>query len=186
MRKLVVSNVITMDGFFEGPHRELDWHQLEPEFHAYAIKMLNDADLLLFGRITYELMAAYWPLKPAVETDPLVAGRMNGLEKIVFSKTLSSVDWSGARLVPDLIPGDITALKQAPGKDIVILGSGSLVSALAALNLIDEFRIIVMPVAIGKGKSMFQAIKERLHMKLLYMQPLDSGSVMLCYEPVRI
>jgi dihydrofolate reductase len=183
MRKVFMFNLVTLDGYFEGLNREIDWHNVDAEFNEYAIDMLNSADTLLFGRVTYELMANYWPTPDAIKNDPIVAEKMNTLPKIVFSRTLDKAEWQNTRLVKGALEEEIQKMKKQPGKDMVILGSGSIVSGLAPLGLIDEYRIMVNPVVLGKGKSMFRGIKGRLDMKLLRTWTFRSGNVLLYYEP---
>ncbi|MFZ0439075.1 MAG: dihydrofolate reductase family protein, partial [Candidatus Sulfotelmatobacter sp.] len=148
MRKVIVSNLVSLDGFFEGPNNELDWHVVGEEFHEYAKDMLRNADTLVFGRATYELMAAYWPAAPHDE----IADKMNGLPKIVFSKTLQRVDWNNSRLIRNNIEEEILKFKQQSGKDVVILGSAKLASSFLRCGLIDEYRVILNPVLLGGGK----------------------------------
>ncbi len=180
MRKVIVSNVVSLDGFFEGPEKNLDWFVVSDEFFKYAGDMLNEASALLFGRVTYELMVAFWP--NATGEDPVVTEKMNSLPKIVFSKTLAAVDWNNSRLVANNIAEEISALKQQPGKDLVILGSGSIVSQFAQLGLIDEYRIIVTPVILGSGNGQFKNT-DRLSLKLVETKTFKSGVVILYYQP---
>ncbi len=183
MRKVFVFNLVTLDGYFEGPNREIDWHNVDAEFNEYAIDMLNSVDTLLFGRVTYELMANYWPTPSAKKDDPIVAEKMNTLPKIVFSRTLEKAEWQNTRLVKDNIEEEIRKMKKQPGKDMALLGSGSIVSELAQRGLIDEYRIMVNPVVLGDGKLLFKGLKNRLHLKLLTTIPFRSGNVLLYYEP---
>jgi dihydrofolate reductase len=185
MRKLFVFNLVTLDGYFEGPNREIDWHNVDAEFNEYAIDMLNSVDTLLFGRVTYELMASYWPTSDAIKNDPIVAEKMNTLPKIVFSKTLNKVGWNNTRLVKDVISKEIEKMKQVPGKDIVILGSGSIMSEFAQRGLIDEYRIMVNPIVLGDGKPLFKGIKDRLNLKLTKTRTFGNGNVLLYYQPVK-
>ncbi len=193
MRKVFVFNLVTLDGYFEGPNRDISWHnvtssdgsEMDAEFNEYAVEMLNSVDTLLFGRVTYELMAGYWPTPDAMKNDPLVAERMNNLSKIVFSRTLDKVEWNNSRLVKSNIEAEIQKMKKLPGKDIVILGSGSIVSELAQRGLIDEYRIMVNPIVLGHGNSMFKGIKDRLNLKLIKTKTFKSGNVLFYYEPVR-
>ena len=182
MRKVFEFNLVTLDGYFEGPRREIDWHNVDAEFNEYAIGMLNSVDTLLFGRVTYELMAGYWPTPDAMKNDPIVAGKMNSLPKIVFSRTLDKVAWNNSRLVKSNVEEEIQKMKKQPGKDIVILGSGSIVSELAPLGLIDEYRLMVNPVVLGAGKPLFKGIKDRLNLKLIKAKTFKSGNVLLYYE----
>jgi dihydrofolate reductase len=188
MRKVILSNMVTLDGFFEGPNKELDWHIVDEEFNQYATDLLSNVDALLFGRLTYQLMADYWP---AATTNPLtskgdleIADKMNNLPKIVFSKTLQEVKWNNSRLVKENIAEEILKMKQQPGKDMVIFGSGSIVSTLLQLGLIDEYRIIVNPVVLGNGKPLFKDINDKQNLKLLKTKVLGSGVVILYYQPI--
>ena len=119
MRKIIFQNLTSLDGYYEGPNREIDWHNVDAEFNDFAISFLNTVDTLLFGRVTYELMASYWPTPGALKNDPVVAERMNNISKIVFSKTMKKADWNNTRLVSGLISAEIVKLKQQPGKDLL-------------------------------------------------------------------
>jgi dihydrofolate reductase len=182
MRKIIVSNLMSLDGFFEGPDpkpgQKLDWCVVEEEFFTYAKDMLRNADTLLFGRKTYQYMAAYWPSAPADE----IADQMNNLQKIVFSRTLQTADWKNSILVKSDAAAEISRLKQLPGKDIVILGSASLATFLLQRGLIDEYRVILNPVFLGSGKPLFQDVKERLRLKLSKTKLFGSGVVVLYYQ----
>ncbi len=184
MRKIILSNLVSLDGYFEGPNREIDWHNVDEEFNEYAIDFLNSVDTLLFGRVTYQLMASYWPTPTAIENDPIVADKMNSLPKIVFSRTLDKVEWENSRLVNENIAEEVSKLKQQPGKDLAIFGSSDLALTLIQHGLIDEYRIIVNPVVLGNGKPLFKGIKNRLNLKLLKTKVFRSGNVCLYYEPV--
>jgi dihydrofolate reductase len=178
MRRVIVSNLASLDGFFEGVNKELDWHVVDEEFFEYAKDMLRTADTLLFGAATYEVMAAYWPTAPSDE----IADKMNNLPKVVFSKTLKKGDWNNSRLVSSNIQEEVSKLKQQPGKDIVILGSARLASFLLPLGLIDEYRAIVNPVLLGGGKPLFSGITERIRLKLITTKVFGSGVVLLSYQ----
>src|SRR5436190_394935 len=182
MRKTIISNLVSIAGYFEGPNKELDWFVTDQHFFDYARELLNTVDTILFGRKTYEMMAAYWP--HTTDNDAAITHKMNNLTKIVFSKTLSVVAWNNSRLAKDNFIEEINELKQQPGKDIVIFGSGELVSSLADLGLIDEYRIILNPVSLGKGNPMFKNLEKRLEFKLLKTKSLWSGVVILYYKPV--
>ncbi len=185
MRKIIVSNYITLDGFFAGPNGEIDWFVWDDEMAKYSINLMNTVGTILLGRMTYQLFADYWPTPSAAEENPLIAPLMNDLPKIVFSRTLESVAWNNSRLIKENIAEEISKLKQQPGKDMVILGSGSIVSTLARLGLIDEYRLIVNPVILGNGKPLFKGINDRLNLKLLGTKAFSGGNVMLCYQPMK-
>jgi dihydrofolate reductase len=183
MRKLIVANMVTVDGFFAGPHDEIDWHNVDEEFNEYALAFLDTIDTLVFGRVTYEGMASWWQTPDALADDPEVASKMNALSKVVFSRTLTAVDWQNSRLVKGDIADEMMALKQQDGKDMVIFGSGSVVGQLAERRAIDEFRVIVNPVVLGAGKSQFGGVDARLPLKLIGTQAFRSGNVLLIYAP---
>ncbi|MFZ0895129.1 MAG: dihydrofolate reductase family protein, partial [Candidatus Nitrosopolaris sp.] len=189
MRKVILSNMVTLDGFFEGPNKELDWHIVDEEFNEYAIDLLSNVDAILFGRLTYQLMADYWPAaatNPSTSKSDLeIADKMNNLPKIIFSKTLQRVEWNNSRLVKENIAEEILKMKQQPGKDMVIFGSGSIVSSFMQLGLIDEYRIIVNPVVLGNGKPLFKGVNDKHNLKLLKTRVFSSGIVILFYEPVK-
>ena len=185
MRKLLEFNMVSLDGYFEGPDRDISWHNVDAEFNEYAVAMLDSVDLLLFGRVTYELMVRFWPTPEVIKNDPLVATRMNSLAKIVFSRTLGKAEWHNTRLVKEKIEEEINKLKQGPGKDMVILGSGSIVSELAPPGLIDEHRIMVNPVILGKGKPLFKGINNKLELELTHSKTFKSGNVLLYYRPMK-
>ena len=178
MRKVIVSNLMSLDGFFEGPNHELDWFVVDEEFFAYARDMLRGVDTILFGRKTYQHMADYWPSAPAEE----IADQMNNLPKIVFSRTLESAEWQNSTLVKNDAVAEISKLKQLPGKDMVILGSASLASFLLQRGLIDEYRVILNPVLLGSGNPLFQDVKQRLRLKLSRTKLFGSGVVVLYYQ----
>jgi len=135
MRKVIVSNLVSLDGFFEGPNG--DWFVVDEEFFEYARNLLRTVDTILFGRATYQQMAGYWPSAPAEE----IADEMNNLSKVVFSRSLHTVEWSNSRLASDDAVEEVAKLKQMPGKDMVILGSATLASSLLQAGLIDEYRV---------------------------------------------
>jgi dihydrofolate reductase len=184
-RKLIVFIMVTLDGFFEGPNQDISWHNVDQEFNEFAIEQLQTIGGILFGRVTYQGMASYWPTDAALSDDPVVAGQMNSLPKIVFSNTLDRADWNNTTLIKGDIAQEVAKLKQQPGKDLFIFGSGNLAANLTRLGLIDEYRLIINPVALGQGTPMFQGIAEKLQLKLLKTRVFDSGNVLLYYEPVR-
>jgi len=185
MRKVILFNMVTLDGFFEGPNGEIDWHNADEEFNEFAVDQVKSADGLIFGRVTYELMASYWPTPAAQADDPMVAEKMNTMPKIVFSRTLDKVEWNNTRLVKGDAVKEISQLKQEPGKDLLIFGSADLASNLTNLGLIDEYRIMVNPVVLGKGNPLFKDIKEKLNLRLLRTKTFSNGNVLLYYEPVK-
>jgi dihydrofolate reductase len=175
--------MITLDGFFEGPNRDIGWHNVDDEFNEFAIEQLNSADGLIFGRVTYELMAAYWPTETVSTDDPIVAGKMNSIPKIVFSRTLEKAGWNNTRLVKDKAPEEISKLKQMPGRDLYIFGSAKLSSTLANLGLIDEYRVIVNPVVLGAGTPLFRDLQNPISLRLSRTKVFRNGNDLLVYQP---
>lgn len=174
---------ISLDGYFEGPGRDITWHRVDDEFNDFAIQQLQSVDMLLFGRVTYELMASYWPTPEALADDSSVAGYMNSYPKIVFSTTLPGVTWQNTRLVKANAAQEVTRLKQQPGKDLIIFGSSDLAVSLIPHGLIDEFRILVNPVALGRGKPLFQGLQQPLNLSLAQTRTFQNGNVLLVYQP---
>lgn len=185
MRKIIVSNYITIDGFFAGLNGELDWFVWDDEMAKFSIDQLKTMDAILLGRVTYQLFAGYWPTPAAFKENPIIAPMMNDLPKIVFSNTLDRVEWNNSRLVRENIAEEVSKLKQQPGKDMVIFGSGSIVSALTRLGLIDVYRLIVNPVILGRGKPLFKGLDDMLKLRLLSAKALGSGNVILEYEQAK-
>lgn len=179
MRRVIASNLMSIDGFFEGPRHEIDWFSVEKEFLAYARSLLSSVDTILFGRATWEHMAAYWPTAPA----DLVANKMNSLHKIVFSNTLTSAAWAHSTIARGDAAAVVARLKSLPGADMVILGSGALASSLLQACLVDQYRVIVNPVILGSGNPLFQNICPRIRMKLTGVRRFSTGVVILSYQP---
>jgi dihydrofolate reductase len=184
MRKIRAFIFVSLDGYFEGPNRDISWHEHDADQTAYAVEGLKSGNTLLFGRVTYELMARYWPTPHAIKTDPIVAEEMNNADKIVFSRTLKMAEWNNTRLVRDNIEEEIRGLKQMPGKNMTLLGSGSIVTLFAQQGLIDEYQFMVDPVVLGDGTPIFKSIKQRMNLKLTATRTFMNGSVLLCYQPV--
>lgn len=181
MRKLIMWNMVTLDGFFEGAQRwDLDFHSAGwgEELQRFSNEQMGAADLLLFGRVTYEGMAKHWPSARG-ET----AERMNSIQKVVFSRTLSSADWANTRLVSTDAAEEVARLKQEPGKDILVFGSADLCASLSRAGLIDEYRLAFNPVVLGQGNPLFKAGTGQMKMRLLEARPLDTGCVLLFYAP---
>lgn len=183
MRNVFLFMMVSLDGFFEGPNQEIDWHNVDDEFNDFAIKQLDEIGALLFGRVTYQLMASYWPTPAALADDPIVAEKMNTIPKVVFSTTLDTVDWANTRLVRGDASAEVMKLKQQPGKDLAIFGSADLTTALLQAGLVDELRIMVNPVALGNGKPLFAGLRDRVNLKLVNSRVFDSGNVLLSYQP---
>jgi len=185
MRKLIVFNLITLDGYFSGENGDISWHRVDAEFQELANAAANSGNTLLFGRKTYELMASYWPTPAGLQDDPVVAAGMNASEKLVFSRTLVRADWHNARLLKGDLRDEVKKLKAGSGPDLAVLGSGSIVAQLAAAELIDEYQLLLNPVALGKGRTLFEGIGRPLAFRLTGTRTFGNGNLLLCYEPER-
>lgn len=183
MRKLIMWNMVTLDGFFEGAKSgDIDWHEYAwgEELDQFSIEQLKSVDMLLFGRVTYQGMAEYWSSAKGE-----IADFMNNIPKVVFSRTLNKAEWKNTRLVKAHTEGEVAKLKQQPGKDMLIFGSANLCSTLMQNNLIDEYRLGITPVVLGGGHPLFKLNPDRMYMKLLEVRQFTTGCVMLRYQPVR-
>lgn len=182
MRKLIVFNLVTLDGYFAGQSGDISWHNVDSEFQEYAEEVSNSGNTLLFGRVTYQLMASYWSSAEALKNDPIVARGMNRSAKIVFSRSLQKVDWENTRLIRDDMLGEVRKLKNGSGKDLTVLGSGSIVAQLAKAELVDEYQVLLNPIVIGNGKTMFEGIQDKITLKLVKTRTFGNGNVLLHYE----
>lgn len=181
MRKLIMWNIITLDGYFEGDQSwDLPFHELVwgPELEQRSIEQLDQADYLLFGRVTWEGMAAHW-----IGADGEVARRMNSVPKLVASNTLTSADWPQSTIISGDIGAEIRRLKSQEGKDIYVFGSADLSDTLIRENLFDEYRIGIAPAILGSGKPLFQSGSSPRNLHLVSTWPLENGGVVLTYRP---
>ncbi len=187
MRKLTMFNQVTLDGFFTSLDGDIGWAHKAPqdeEWKEFVAGNAKAGGVLVFGRVTYELMASYWPTPMASQNDPAVAEHMNRMPKVVFSRTLSEASWSNTTLLHGDPATEMRRLKSEPGEDMAILGSGSIVSQLAEAGLIDELQLVVNPIVLGKGRTLFEGVGKQLPMKLASTRAFGNGNVLLCYSPV--
>ncbi|MDF2926603.1 MAG: bifunctional deaminase-reductase domain protein [Paenibacillaceae bacterium] len=191
MRKLILFLHASLDGFVEGPNGEMDigWVSYDADLEKHAKEILSTADTVIWGRGTYQMMHSYWPSVPsnpaASQHERDHAEWIEKTAKIVFSTTLEKVEWKNSRLVKEGVQEEINDLKQQPGKDMVILGSPRLAHSLMQYGLIDEYKITVSPVLIGKGLPLFQGLKEKINLTLIENKTFDSGAIGLVYQTVR-
>ncbi len=189
MRKVVLFMLVSADGYFEGPNHDITWHKVDDEFNEFAIAQTKKVGTLLFGRRTYQLMEAYWPTEQAVRYDPIVAGLMNNTPKVVFSKKLKKVEeteyWKNVRLIKDNAAAEVKKLKKQRGGDIAIYGSNNLCVSLMKGGLVDEFNLMINPIAIGSGTSIFKGLEGKLNLKLVKIKTFKNGNVLLCYQTVK-
>ncbi|HTL06010.1 MAG TPA: dihydrofolate reductase family protein [Gemmatimonadales bacterium] len=187
MRRLTVFNQITLDGYFTGENGDLSWAHTrddqDAEWQEFIAGNAKGGGTLVFGRVTYDLMAGYWPTPEAAKQDPVVAKQMNALPKIVFSRSLERADWNNTRVIHGDPAGEIRKLKQEPGKDLVIFGSGKIIAQLAPEGLIDEYQLVVKPVVLGKGRTMFDGVERQLELTRTSERSFKNGRVLLCYQP---
>jgi dihydrofolate reductase len=181
MRKLIAAINMTLDGFCDHTAGIAD-----EELHQHYSELLSNADAIIYGRITYQLMESYWPsvVKNPTGNKPMdeFAVIIQNIPKIVFSHTLNNVDWKNVKLAKGGVKEEVLELKQQPGKDILV-GSPSLIITLMKLNLIDEYQLCVHPVIVGRGLPLFKNINDRTILKLLKTKTFSSGSITLYYEP---
>jgi len=194
-RRIVMFNQVSADGFFSDPDGGLDWVVSDPEVHARAVEGMPQTDTILFGRNTYEQFASFWPgaLKNldvagphgSDKRDPAFAAMahwLNDTKKLVFSTSLTRADWHNTEIRAKLDPKGLAQLKQKPGKDLLIFGSGSLVSQLSEHGLIDEYRFVVCPVLLGEGRTLLGDLPKRVSLKLVETKPFRTGNVLLTYR----
>ncbi|HEY9246821.1 MAG TPA: dihydrofolate reductase family protein [Candidatus Methanoperedens sp.] len=189
MGKIGVFNHVTVDGFFAGPHGEIDWFKLirkDEEWEKYTHGQAKSGSTLMFGHTTYEMMKSYWPTLDAIRSDPAMAEVVNNNPKIVISRTLESVEegpnWKNIRILNEIIPEEILKLKQK--ENITIMGSGTIVQQLANFGLIDEYSLVVVPVILGTGKPLFKDVR-KMDLKLLEARAFKNGIVLLRYQMIR-
>ena len=185
MGKLTVYNFLTLNGYFKGLHNDLSWQRHGEEEGQYAARGAQSESALLFGRITYEMMASFWPTAAGRQLNPGVAEGMNKSEKIVFSRTLQKAEWENTRIINDDLVEATRRLKEVEGKVMTILGSGSIATQLADAGLIDEYLLMLNPVALGDGTSFLQGLTKRLDLELVEARSFKSGVILLHYRPIK-
>lgn len=184
MGTLVCSMMVSLDGFVEGPNRELDWVAIDEELHTFASDQAREMGTFLYGRRLYEVMADFWPTADADPSAPdyivEFARIWKDKPKIVFSKTLEKVEWN-SRLVRDNIVEEITKLKEQPGRDMD-LGDPNIASTLMQLGLVDEYRLLVHPVVLGGGTPFSPSLEHKITLRLVETRTFRSGVVYLRYQ----
>ena len=184
MRSVIVFNHVSLDGYFVDKKGDMRWaHKQDPEWNEFVAGNARGGGVLLFGRVTYEMMASYWPTPMAAQNSPAVAEHMNNLRKVVFSRTLDKASWKNTELVKGDLATEVRKMKQESGQGLVIMGSGTIVSQLTQEGLIDEFQIVVCPIVIGSGRTLFEGVKEKLNLKVTKSRTFGNGNVYTCYEP---
>ena len=181
MRKVYLFMMISADGYFEGPNHDISWHNVDNEFVGFAIQQLDVTGTILFGRRTYEMMASFWPSEYARREDPETARRMGALPKVVFSHSLTEARWEHTELSRD-VTTTVQALKQQSGKDIAVFGSSNLCITLLKENLLDELRLMINPILLGRGTALFAGLDLPRMLSLANTRVFDSGNVLLTYS----
>lgn len=194
MRKIVVFNLVSLDGYFAGADGNIDWHMVDDEFNKFAIEQTSSFGTIIFGRVTYKIFEDFWPKAmndSNMSPDDRKIGKIiDDVEKIVFSNSLKNVTWKNSKLFHEIDPKEIQKLKHGPHsakgsrgvkKDMVIYGSGTIVQQLTNLGLIDEYRLLVNPIILGSGRLMFKDVNKRA-LKLIDMRVFKNGNVLLRYK----
>ena len=186
MRKLSCFLSVSLDGYFVDRHGQMDWAKVgtdDKEFADFSASNARGESDLVFGRVTYDMMSRFWPSPQAKELFPEVAEGMHKAHKFVFSRTLDKPDWNHTKLVKGELVPEMRRMKEEDGNPLVILGSGSLVAQLAPHRLIDEYQMVMVPVALGAGRTIFDGLKENLSLKLFKSRTFLNGRVLLSYRP---
>ena len=186
MRKLRVFNSISLDGYFTDKDSDLSWahRRQDKEWTDFISTNASGDSEMLFGRVTYDMMKAYWPTPAAAEHMPAVANRMNTASKVVFSRSVKESDWQNTRFYSGDIVEEARRMKSQDGPDMIIMGSGSIVQQLTDARLIDAYQFIVTPVVLGAGRTMFEKIKEPMELKRTATREFSNGNVLMQYELV--
>lgn len=189
MRKIIVSEFYTLDGLMSDPEDKMEWVLgiFNEEMGKYEGNLYDNADTLLLGRTTYKIFEGYWPQAPSnpasSQGDIEMAHKMKNITKIVFSHSMKGVEWENSILLKEINPEEIIKLKQGEGKNILVIGSASIVQQLTNLGLIDEYHLLLHPVVLGKGKPLFKDIRQKHNLRLLEAKTFSNGVVMLRYGP---
>ncbi len=177
MNRIFSFHIVSVDGYYQGPEGEFDWPNIDEGFNAFAVAQLREIDTIVFGRRTYEHMAAYWPTEEALETDPEVAALMNSYAKIVVSHTLTTAEWHNTEVITD------PALLRATPGTLAVFGSSELTTSLLTAGLIDELRVMIHPLVLGAGRPLFHTATRRHPLTLTQSRTFSSGNVLLTYHP---
>jgi dihydrofolate reductase len=188
MRRLIADSIISLDGYFTGSKNEIDWFEFTNDEYAWSGEILQRVDTMIYGRVTYEEFRQFFPTPEAKSSgfDPYIVRRLNELPKVVFSKSLEEAPWKPSIIVRESPVEAIPRMKGEPGKDMVVVGSGSLVAALTREGLIDEYRIRIRPIILGSGRPLFEDRNHRQPLTLVSVKPFKSGVVGLHYEPLKV
>jgi len=184
MRKLMVFNNISLDGYFTDGNGDMSWaHNQDAEWTQFSSDNASSGSSeLLFGRVTYEMMASFWPTPQAQAALPAVAEVMNSRPKLVFSRTLKKADWENTRIVDADAVSEVRKLKGLAGPDMVVMGSGSIVAQLSEARLVDSYQLVLHPLIIGSGRTLFEGVAHKLELKLDKTRAFQNGNLVLWYQ----
>jgi len=182
VRSLSSFIIVSLDGFHEDAKGVFDFAIVDEEFREFAIRQLDESDSLGFGRATYEHMAAYWPTDEARANDDAIATRMNTKPKLVFSNSLGRAEWSNSTVIAGNAVERIEEIKSTPGGEVLVIGSAHLTASFVTAKVLDELRIMVSPIVLGRGHALFEDLKDRVALKLSHVRQFESGNVLLTYR----
>jgi dihydrofolate reductase len=184
MSKLIVFNQVSVDGYFVDAKGDMGWaHKQDPEWNGFAADNAKGGGVLLFGRRTYEMMAHFWPTPAARAANAVVADQMNALPKVVFSRTLTEASWNNTRLIKGDLVAEVRKLKAETAVGLALMGSGTIVAQLTAAGLIDEYQVVVNPIILGRGRTMFEGVEQVRPLELTNTRRFSNGNVVLWYRP---
>lgn len=182
MRKLTAFTQLSLDGFFTDAHGDMSWaHKHDAEWQQFSASNASGEGVLVFGRVTYEMMAGFWPTAAGKQANAMVAAKMNERQKVVFSRSLERAAWQNTTVLRGDLVAEATKLKQSEGPDLVILGSGSIVSQLTAARLIDGYQLVWNALVLGQGRPLFPDVKEQVPLKLEKSRSFENGNVVSWY-----
>ena len=183
MKKIIAVEWLSVDGYFSDTENGTNWLVSGGETGEYLLKLFANIDTILLGQVTYNMFATYWPKPNPDDKNPQqLTDFMNNSRKVVFSKSLKKAEWNNSVLMENIDATEINKMKQEASNDIVIFGSGSIVSQLTKLGLIDEYQLIVIPIFLGNGKTLFKSEEAQLKLIFLESTSFDSGNMLLRYE----
>ncbi len=184
MAKVSMFNSVSLDGYFTDASNDMSWAHAgsdDAELREFTAANAGGGSALVFGRVTYELMAGFWPTPMAAQAMPRVAAGMNGARKYVFSRSLAEAGWANTTILSGEPAAEIARLKRAEGPPLTVLGSGSIVKQLTAAGLIDDYQLMICPVILGSGRTLFDGIPGRPKLKLVNSRSFGNGRVFLHY-----
>jgi dihydrofolate reductase len=186
MRKLMVFNNVSLDGYFTDASGDMSWaHKQDPEWNSFTAENAGGEAELLFGRITYDMMASFWPTPQAMQMMPAVADGMNRMRKSVFSRTLDKAPWQNTRIIRGDLATEVRRMKQEASPNMLLMGSGQIIAQLTEAQLIDEYQIVVTPIVLGRGRTMFEGVTSKPNLQLTRTRSFSNGNVVLWYELTR-